>query len=363
MTDTKTAASGKRFRRGLALYTLILMMLILAGLVLFYFYISAYEYTRPESSLQRYIDALDEEESLARVQEFVSTLQHSAQPAEESAAFLQEALSDVSYAKKVSECTEDTLVYMLKSGDVVFGKVTLTAAEEKRFGFVPWEVSGEELNLEAFCRETEVTVPSGYRVLCGGDPLGPDDIKEENVHYELLEEFYGDYDMPTMLTYSSGVTLGEVEMQVFDGEDRELRPEELTEDYFTDNCTPEEKAEIEDFARVYIERYVTYLSGANQAHTPNLYAVVALTVRDSDLYSRLYQALGGMGFASSRGDYIQSITVNHTMRLGNDRYLLDATYLVDTYGQHGAETTTTNNAKILLLRTGDGLRAFAQSNY
>lgn len=338
-------------------------MLILAGLVLFYFFISAYEYTRPESALQRYIDTLDEEQSLERTRDFVSTLNHSVQPAEESVAFLQKELSNVSYAKKVSECTEDTLVYMLKAGDVVFGKTILTPAAEKRFGFVPWEVSDEELTLEAFCRETEITVPSDYRVVCGGDPLGPDDIVEEKVRYELLDEFYDDYDMPVMVTYSSGVYLGEMEMQVFDSEGRALSSEELTVDRFTDNCTPEEKAEIEDFARIYIERYVTYLSGVNQAHTPNLYAVVELTVKDSDLYSRLYQALGGMGFASSRGDYIQSITVNNTMNLGNGRYLLDATYLVDTYGQHGALTTTTSNAKILLLRTGDGLRAFAQSNY
>ena len=362
MTDTKNKPKSG-FRRGLAVYTLVLLALIAVGLIVFYFYIAAYEYSRPEGTMSRYLAAMDDAAYQQRVTDFVSTLDHRVQSEEESLQRIQEALSQVSYAKKVSESTDTRLVYVLKSGKTLLGQVTLVPSEKKRLGFSTWEVSEDALDLDVLCNQTEMTVPAGYQVRCGDFILDESCITDDQVHYDLLEEFYGSYTLPTKITYRSGLYVGEAETAILDPSGNPVTEDMLEEAIITDNCTDMEKAAIRELTELYIERYVTYLSGYNRAHTPNLYAVLVLTVRDSDLYSRLYQALGGQGFASSHGDYIQSITINHMMKVSDEMYLVDATYLVDTYGQNYTFTTTTNNTKLLLVQTMDGLRAIAQASY
>ena len=361
MTDTKKKTS--RFAGGVALYALILMALILAGLVFFYFYIATYEYTRPENSIARYVEDLQDGAAQEQIAAFVQTLDHRVQPEAESIRLLDEIVRNIHSAKKVSECTDTRLVYVLKTDDAVLGEVVLTPTERQRLGFTTWEVSGEELDFEPLCQETERTVPAKYQVLCNGFPLDENDIVDDQVHYEMLEEFYDSYRLPCMVTYRSGKTIGPVDVEILDASGNPVSESDLTEAFFSDNCSEAEKAAISEFVNDYVDRYVTYLSGANDMHTYNLYAVLALTVRDSDLYSRLYQALGGQGFSSSHGDFIRSITLNRCMKLGKNTFACDVTYLVDTYGQRDHYTTTTNNAKLLLKSTDDGLRAYAQASY
>ncbi len=361
MTGTKKKRFG--FALGLSIYALVLAGLILIGLICFYFYISAYEYTRPETTLRRYIVAAEEKGFVDEIQPFVDTLDHKLQAEQESIARVQENLTELRYAKKLSACTEDRLVYALKSDNQLVGEVTLSRTDAQRMGFPTWEVTDTTFHLDSLSQVAEVTVPAGYQVRCGSYILDESYLVDDQVHYRLLEEFYDSYPMPAMWRYQSGKYVGDMDVQILDPQGQPVRQEELDEDRLTDNCTAEEKAAIQELTDLYIERYVIYLSGANQAHTPNLFAVVALTVPDSDLYSRLYQALGGQGFASSHGDYLKSITYNHMMRVGEGQYVVDATYLVDTYGQNGAFTTTTNNTKLLLVQTGDGLRAIAQESY
>lgn len=362
MTATKKKKRNA-FAKGLAIYTIILVMLILVALIFFYFYISAYEYSRPEGTMNRYLADMDGEAFQSKVAAFVATLDHNIQPEAESMQRVQEVFTDVKWAKKVSECTDTRLVYVLKSGSSVLGKVTLVPSENEHMGFSTWEVSEDELSLDFLCQDAEQTVPAGYHVRCGDYILDDSYIVDDQVHYKLLEEFYDDYDLPTKRTYRTGKVIGDVQLEILDPNGNVVTEADLDEEKITDNCSAEEKAAIKELTDLYIERYVIYLSGSNGAHTPNLYALLVLTVRDSDLYSRLYQALGGQGFASSLGDFLQSITINHMMKVSDDSYVVDVTYLVDTYGQNGAFTTTTNNSKLILVQTADGLRAIAQASY
>ena len=355
--------SKSSFGRGLAIYTLLLMGLILAGLVFFYFYMAAYEYSRPENAVQRYLDGEEGQALRRQGRSMLGSVNKRVQSEAEAQVYLDELLDQLNYAKKPSESTEERQVYALRAGDRVIGKLMLTQSAGQRMGFSPWEVSEAELDLNFMLKETQVTVPSSYQVFCGGTQLGAEDIVDSKVPYDLLEEFYDRYDLPTMVTYSSGGYLGEVSTHIYDAHGTELSGDQLTQDLFTDNCSREEKEAVAAFVADYIPCYVTYLSGANRAHFLNMNAVLALTVEGSDLYSRLYQALGGQGWASSNGDYIQSITVNHTMNLGADGYMCDVTYLVETHGQDGAVTVTTNNTKLLIQETPDGLRAYAQASY
>ena len=362
MTDTEKR-SRVLFAKGMVIYALVLLTIILVGLAVFYFYISAYEYSRPEQALDRYLSNTDVLMQQSEVQELLSSIDPRLQPQEDNAAMLREVFSRLSYAKKVSASTEDNLIYVLKDGSTILGELSLRRTEEKRFNFSPWEVVDAALDLKPLLRESTVTVPSGWTVVCGDCTLGADSVVDAKVPYSFLEEFYGSYTLPYLLCYSSGSYFGEVETWVYAPDGTRYAPEELSEALFEDNCTQTEKDDIDAFVNAYIPCYVTYLSGVNQAHMYNLYAVQALTVPDSDLYTRLNHALGGQGWASSHGDYLQSVTLNRTMKLDSKNYVCDITYLVDTYGQNGSFTTTTNNAKLLLTETKDGLRAYAQISY
>ena len=359
------ATKKKRHSFGwrLSIYALFLLALTLTLLVFFYFYIAAYEYSRPESAMQRYIADMGGGSFQNGVTAFVDTLDHKVQSEAESRQRLLTHFANPRYAKKPSECTEDRLVYVLKGDSGVLGKITLTPSGTQRLGFADWQATEEVFDFEQFCQETEAVVPAGYQVRCGDCILDESYIVDDRIHYALLEEFYDDYEMPTLRRYRSGRHVGEVELEILDPQGKALSEAQLEEDKLTDNCSAEEKTELQEFTQAYIERYVTYLSGVNGAHWPNLYATLALTVPDSDLYSRLYQALGGQGHSTSLGDTLQTITLNHLMNLGEGRYLVDVTYLVDTYGQGWVFSTTTNNAKLLVQRTDEGLRAYAQASY
>lgn len=364
MMDTERKQSKKRFARGLALYALILAVILLLGLIFFYFYIYAYENSRATSALDRYRESLDESFLQEQEADFLSTLNDRVQPREESLAQLVQALQEARFAKVRNESTDAQLVYLLRSGEAVLGRLVLQPSDRKTLGFTPWEVRESELNLEPLCQEVSVAVPDDYQVVCNGYTLTDADVTDDHVPYPILESFYDDFPaLPCLLQYSTGRYVGNLETVILDPSGNSYAPDELDPLEFSDNCSAAEEAQIRDFIEEYIPRYVTYLSGANGAHYPNLYAVLAWTVPGSELYSRLYQALGGMGWASSQGDIIQSITVNDMMNTSAGYYACDVTYLVETYGQNGALTTTTNNARILLTPTDDGLRAVAQVSY
>lgn len=363
MTATeKTKRPG--FRQGLMLYAAILLTLILLGLMFFYVYLWAYERSRPEYALDRYLSSLDEKAVQELAEPLLSQVDQRVQSREESYQLIYAALQDLRYVKKSAESSPERLVYVLKNQDEAVGRVELVPAASSRLGFTPWQVETQELTLESLSSESRVTVPEGYAVYCGDYLLPPEKIVERTEPYHFLSEFYANYeDLPRLVTYSSGPVLGQTSLRVLAPDGRALSPEDLeTQRGFADNCSEEELAEIRQFVDEYIPLYISYLSGASQSHTYNLFSLRPYTVPGSDLYKRLEEALGGMGWASSHGDYLQSLSLNGAMRLDDDRYVCDVTYLVDTYGQAGL-VTTSNNSKLMLLRTDKGLLAMAQASY
>ena len=309
---TKEKITG-RFSRGLLVYAVILLTLILLGLCFFYFYIYEYEYSRPSSAMDRYITSFDDDAIQERAGSFLSSLDPNIQSPQESFTRIRATLQDLSYAKLTSESTDSRMVYVLRNA------------------------------------------------------LDPSYIVDYEGHYPLLDEFYNDnFTLPTLYTYRVDRYIGTLDAQVLDAQGRVIPPEELEDeaylDRYTDNCTEAEKQEIEEFIHAYIERYVTYLSGANGYVPANYYSVLEYTLEGSDLRDRITQSMVGQGFASSNGDIIRSITINQAMNAGNGVYVCDITYLVDTYGSEGM-VTTTNNSKVVMVRTNSGLKAAAQASY
>ena len=133
-------------------------------------------------------------------------------------------------------------------------------------------------------------------------------------------------------------------------------------DSLLDNCTEAEQGELKKLTEGFLEKYVQYCSSANGAITRNYAQLKAYLVPDGVLAQRLVSAIDGLQWAQSNSDKINTIEIHHYVRLDAQRYLCDATYVVDTYGLRGL-VQTTNNIKFIAVQTESGLRVEAMTSY
>lgn len=350
----KKRALSPGFLLFLLLYILALLGAVYYGLSWFTDYMAAYEQTRPDTAVRAYVEHFDRDYLRPRVEGFISGLDGRVQSPEESFDCIWDSIGEVSYARHYDP--EGRYIYALKGDGETFGSVTFAPGEEKLMGFSTLEVAEESFDFSSLLSETELTVPEDYRVVCGGYTLDADYIEESDLPYGLLEEFYDSYELPHLVKYRVENYLGQIPIQVLDAAGQPVAQESLNEDFYTDNCTPEEKDQVSAFVNDYIDRYVTYLSSSRGGYV-TYGSVISLVQHGSELYDRLSH-VSGLGFVTSR-DSIESISVNQVMRVADGLYICSITYLVNTQG-HGDLVTTTNNAKLVLVSTPQGLRAAAQ---
>ncbi len=359
MAENKRKFFSRKFLTALAVYLLILLAAVGIGLFWFYRFMAAYEETRPKTAAENYIAQLNADYILRRCPEFFDGLDTRVQSREESVQRVWSAIENMTFARQYT--AGDGLTYVLKSGNQAFCTVDFARSDEKVMGFSRWEVSRESFNFDWLLRRTELTVPRDYTVSCGGVALDKSYVNQDNIEYDLLREFYDDFDnLPTMTSYRTGNYVGELELQVLDGDGAPVDAADLSQARFADNCSAEEKARIKDFVDEYINSYVSFLS-SSRGGAANYERLSHLTVPDSDLISRISQAVGGLGFSHSH-DSIQSIALNEVMNVGGGRYVCSVTYLVETLGRRDY-VTTTNNTKLVIFSTDSGLRAAAQALY
>lgn len=361
MQETKKKLISRRFAAGLGIYTLVLAVILAAGLLFFWIFIHSYEQTRPATAVKAYLAGLDADYLREHAQPFLSSLDSSVQSEEESLSRIGELIEGADYVRAPGE-NDGSYTYVLRSGDVNFASVTFTAGDRNLFGFPSWELSEEDFAFENFCQQTELLVPNGYTVVLNGIRLGAGQIDDDRVPYSLLAEFYDDgYDLPYLTRYRTGNYVGELPLEVLDETGHAVAPEDLTEERYSDNCTEEEKAAVYDFAQEFCANYVGYMGshegGGIYMYYMRLYRMV---IPDSDLLSRLTQ-VSGMGFSYSI-DNLLSVTLNDVMNVGNGCYVCALTYVVETLG-HADFVTTTNNTKLVLFDTESGLKASSQAIY
>ena len=95
---------------------------------------------------------------------------------------------------------------------------------------------------------------------------------------------------------------------------------------------------------------------AEDAATVSAAGEIPLLVDDSDLEKRISNAYEGLEFGQSRSDTIVSFNSNHIIDLGEEDYLCDVTYEVDTLGRDGELHRSVNNAWLFLVRADDTLK-------
>lgn len=356
---------SRRFAVGMVIYALVFLALTAVGLKFFWDFIEAYEQSRPKNTVSAYVEGLTAEKMCASSQKWLSEIDHRIQSGDECVRIIRDSLAEeITYAKKAGECTDTRQVYVLRSGERVIGECVLCAGETDKYGFSRWEVTEEHFDFSYLEGEAvSVTVPREYTVRAGGCVLDDSYLTETGIPYSLLEEFYDDYELPTLVTYTADHFLGTISLEVTDPDGNPVAVGEDTDwNAFLDNCTDEEREELETLVTGFLTKYVKFSGSASRAVSRNFAELKAYLVPDGALAQRLWTAADGLKWAQSNGDTIDSIEIHHYVRLDGERYLCDATYLVNTVGKKGT-VQTTNNIKVMIVQTENGLRVEAMTSY
>lgn len=355
------------FALGMILYAVIFLALTAAGLRVFWDFIDSYEKSRPKNTMDAYVSALTVEDMFSKAPQTRDAIDANLQTEEESLEIIRNNLGEkITYARKSSASTETSQTYVLRSGSRVLGEVVIAASEPDRYGFSVWTVEKESYDFAwLLCQQQSITVPRDYVVYANGKALDDRYITETGIEYTALEEFYDDYDiLPGMVTYSADAVLGSLELTVADGHGNLLENwEETDPNTWLDNCTEDEKTELEAYMNRFLKSYVLFTGSSNQASKANFTKLKKqFLIPDSALAQRLYTALDGLAYAQSYGDKLDEVTVNRVSRIDDAHYFCDVTYLVSTYGKAG-RVQTTNNLKLMLVWWEGTLRVEAMTQY
>lgn len=368
----KRKQKGMGFAIFMVVYALVALVGIAFGLKWFWGFISAYEASRPHIAIDAYMEELTAERIVDESTALLEQIDHNIQSEEACREFLLDSLDGkFTYARKASACNETEQTYVLRSGSQVIGSFTIVTAQEDSYGFTPWVFGEEQFDL-SYLMGTEtvsVVIPEGcgISVIVNGVALDESYIvASESSEYELLEDFYGKYDLPvfTLNTYEAGPFLNTgVEVQVLDAEgnpftyDASFDPDAMLA--MTDEAVMDE---LEGFIADFLDAYVIFSGCANDSRYANYSLVIKYVVPDSGLAKRMQEALAGLEYAQSKGDEVDTITIHHFVEMEQDVYMCDVTYLVNTTGRQGVVQTTTN-VKMIIVRSGDQLLVESMIGY
>jgi hypothetical protein len=360
----QTRAPKKRKKWGFPVFMILYALVVLGaaawGLSKFLDYMEAYEGSRIKNIIDAYMEQVSPQYVCDRSGDLIGSIDHNLQSEDACRQVILDFLSGgITYARKSAECTDTRTVYVLRSGGQVIGEVELVPQGEPQHGFTPWAVSRDSFDLSFLVGETaSITVDHTMQVYAGETLLDGGYITESELKYEAVEDFYGELELPYKLTYAAGPILGQTELRAVDANGNAVTvTQEADLDPWLNNCAEEVHSEVDAFNREFIHRYVRYLTSRRDNRQYNLEHLLPLLVDGSDLKKRVSNAYEGLEFGQSQSDTIVAFTSNYIIDLGNDKYLCDVTYEVDSLGRDGELHRSVNNAWLFLVRADGGLKA------
>lgn len=362
---TKKTYSQKMLKT-MAIYAAVFLAILLIGLIIFWNYMDAYEDSQPENTLQSYLYNLDAKQILSHSDNLIEAVNPDIQRETDCRDVISNTLKNgVEYKYLMSQSTDNKKVYSLTCGAHTVGKVTLTAQDTGSFGLPVWTVAEETYDFSYLLNEgVKLDVPQHYKVYANGKLLSEQSIVQKDTPIDVLKDFYADYDtLPYMVTYQVGPYLGDVEITITDAEDNPVTPEEATNVAFIlDNCSGAEIETLDSIASGFLDAYVRFSANEDETTTENYENVLSYIAPDSALAQRIEDALAGLKWVKNRDTEIISTTTHYRTRLAGGYYLYDLTYVVRVTHQ-GTSVTTTENVRLILCQTVDGLKVERMVNY
>ncbi len=368
---------AKRRRKGMSgkVYALLLTVyiIILAGAAIFaltkvWDYAEEYELAQPTNVMDEYVAQLNANLSNMSIRDTVAAMEHEMQTDEECVEIIESMLSGgVTYTRAPSP-GDGSICYALKCDAGSFGKVYLSEdksyEDESKFGMLPWKIVREEFDFTGLYTGVEITVPESYYVFLNGNKLGEEYIVERDIPYDVLSEYYDDYQgLPTKVTYRFENLIGLVE-PVIKNEDGQVTAIDSSRDdsQYLRQCSEKERADLQRFGEGFCKEYYIFLAGL---YDPTYaYTRVQPYVKlGSDLDQRLKMAFDGLYFAHTRDVTTDSVVLNDALWLADGLYLAMYTGTYTTVTADGTVEQKSENMKLIIVEAAGEYRAVSHELY
>lgn len=340
---------SRRRKHSAAVYTVFLSIwiLILAGITLYIWntvtrFGEYWEAAQITPKVDEYMEKLSVElweDGEYSIPHAISQMEHEFQTNEECVEVLRGIMRDELRCTPAVGTSEDgTKTYDLVCGRNKFGRIFLTQdvfePEEnavlnwmiEKYSLYPWHVSGVEFYLDGLYTSFDITVPQDFTVLLNGHPLTADYIVETGIPYNVLQEYYGQFDgLPTKVRYHADRVFGHVEYQLLNakGEPTEINSE-LDDSQFIEPVSDELMARFGNFVTNFSNHYLEFSAGTG--NMSYLYGQLSpYILPNSDLSDRLYRMIDSYAGWQHNSNYrFYDATLNGAISLGNGFYVLDA---------------------------------------
>lgn len=341
-----------KFAKGLLIYVAVMLVIIFAGLFVFWQFISAYELSRTAGVMDRYMETELRPELEQAVAEFVEgRTEYESEDAQTQA--LMDILNSgaLDYRKDPERFHERTPVYIIRLDKQELGKVWLKPEDGGllSFGLPRWEVrsSGFDLGFQLgfdfsrFVKNYVIYAPPDAEVTVNGVALS--DGEPLNAVTPELQPFYGDLaQKPEYLVSQLGL-LTEPEVDAagtFDVKQGDgyavIMP----------RCDEETEAELTKLCEDFVRAYIAYTS--NAVDGPGI--VQQYLVPGGSMYERMTASMDGMSWVHG-----VTSTMSDLQIVGFEYYgsaaIAEANYVLTSNG-----TATDNDMKIILTETENGWR-------
>jgi len=355
---TKRKKSRLIFTICLMAYTVIFLVAATYGLRFLWDYMDAYERTRPNHTVDSYMQSLTADYICDRSADLLAKVDSSVQTPEQGRQVIKQALTgEFSCVKNLAESNSEQTVYLIRCNGRIIGRFTIVPGAELRHGFSPWAVASDSFDLSYLLTSGHsVTVPDFYCVTCNGVTLTQDHITETDIQFPFLKNYYADYSLPVLQTYQTGTTLGPVTLQILDQNGNPTTVDSgIDYDTLLPQCPEQTLTQVTTAVEDFVRDYVYFSSEANDDTEGNYRRVLQHIVPDTDLYRRMGKALDGLNWVSDKYAKVVSIQMNRCVPMESGRYLCDVTYLVDT--RVNETVRSESHVQIIILETDDGLKA------
>ncbi len=348
----------------MAIYAVVFVCAAWFGFSWFWDYIAEYEASRPQNAIEAYMDELNAARIQAYCKPMVDSIDHNIQSVDECNAVIAGALSGgITYARKLSECDDTTMVYMLMSDGKTIGKVTFTAKTVTEHEFPIWSLASETFDMSHLIGQgASVTVPENYHVYAGTVLLTEKYVTQRDILFESVKDYYEDYDLPTKVTYTVEPILGDVTLTVRDPQGNEVTPKDLLDEHhILNSCTAEELEDINSFLDDFLSRYVAYTTNVNLERYDNYDRLKPYLLEGSALQQRMYDALSGLKWVKDRKAKLLHVDPESIIPTGDGHLLCRISYTIQANDKNNQPVEETYAIELVIAQTAEGLKA--QSMY
>ena len=301
------------FKKGLLVYGLVWLAIMLSVWFVAWTYAAAYEMAEPVGAMNDYL----EEQMPARLEEAVSVYceeqANAYQSAEKLYAELMETVVGGEWTYRKSKAyTSAAPVYTLYCGGNELGTVSLTAGKANAldFGLVPWEVQDAEVNLALLERTVTVVAPVDVDVKLNGSVLSA--AAETASYFPMFAEYEPTIRHPMELQVYRVDGMVTSDVTVTAKGHTVMQAEEADTWYVLPNADETAQAEMERVAGEFVEAYLMFTSNAGSFGNVQRYLAP-----EGELVDRLRRSLDGMSWVHYTTGKILETEISNIEYYGN----------------------------------------------